>query len=139
MFIKPNLKLFLQYFVQRSPESADEDYSSQEKLFDSSRCFYITYLCTYKKITFGTKTHFEQYCPLCRYLPLAEQYKVLKSLAKRFKSMQLKVEASVITKSTFQEVGNTKIKGKNFTNIIYSASIGDNKGDLSFTNFLFLF
>ena len=50
VFIKPNLKLFLQYFVQRSPESADEDYSVQEKLFDSSRCFYITYLCTFKKL-----------------------------------------------------------------------------------------
>merc|ERR1711974_225829 len=55
-----------------------------------------------------------------KYLTLAEQYKFLKSLAKRSKSVQLKV------------VGNTKIKGKSFSNDIYSISIGDDKDPVMF-------
>jgi len=55
-----------------------------------------------------------------KYLTLEEQYKFLKSIAKRSKSVQLKV------------VGDTKIKGKSFSNDIYSISIGDDKDPVMF-------
>ena len=98
-----------------------------------------------------------------RYLTLEEQYKFLKSLAKQYEHVQLKVVINenwenddkniarkvVITEIekmmtkrlhliNFKVVGDTKIQGKNFSNEIYSVSIGDDKG-LSMSEFFSIF
>jgi len=55
-----------------------------------------------------------------KYLTLEEQYKYLKSIAQRSESAKLEV------------VGNTKIKGKSFSNDIYSITIGDDNDPVLF-------
>jgi len=62
----------------------------------------------------------EQLLDSSKYLTLEEQYKFLKSLAKQYEQVQLKV------------VGDTTIEGKDFSNEIYSISIGDDKDPVLF-------